>query len=163
MVENNSADNTFERTMCHGTIQVSSIHQNMSYVICCITTRPKLLINDCVKQGFWWVAEKKVKFRGDKFAEKNGWFRGNFAGILEASFDEKRLGKNGRFRGSFPSKFRWKAIGFALIWGKFSMKLAALIDLLRLHTAIWKRTLQVSLLNLMKTNKRIRILKTHLP
>ena len=49
MVENNSADNTFERTLCHGTLQVSSIHQNTSYVICCITTRPKLLINDCVK------------------------------------------------------------------------------------------------------------------
>ena len=49
MVENNSADNTFERTLCHGTLQVSSIHQNTSYVICCITTRPKLLINNCVK------------------------------------------------------------------------------------------------------------------
>ena len=67
---------------------------------------------------------------------KNGRFRGNFAAIFEASFAEKRLVKNGRFRGSFPSKFRWKAIGFALIRGKFSMKLAALIDLLRLHTAI---------------------------
>ena len=41
------------------------------------------------------------------------------------------------------------------------MKLDAIIDLLRLHTAIWKRTLQVSLLNIIKTNKRIRILKTH--
>ena len=49
MVESNSADNIFERTLCHGTLQVSSIHQNRSYVICCITTRPKLLINDCVK------------------------------------------------------------------------------------------------------------------
>ena len=49
MVENNPADNIFERTLCHGTIQVSSIHENTSYVICCITTRPKLLINDCVK------------------------------------------------------------------------------------------------------------------
>ena len=49
MVENNSADNTLERTLCHGTLQVSSIHQNTSYVICCITTRPKLLINNCVK------------------------------------------------------------------------------------------------------------------
>ena len=93
---------------------------------------------------------------------KNGRFRGNFAGIFEASFAEKQLVKNGRFCESFPSKFRWKAIGFALIWGKFSMKLDALIDLLRLHTAIWKRTLQVSLLNIIKTNKRIRILKTHL-
>ena len=46
---------------------------------------------------------------------KNGRFRGNFAGILEGSFAEKRLVKNGRFRRSFPSKFRWKAISFVLI------------------------------------------------
>ena len=45
---------------------------------------------------------------------KNGQFRGNFAGIFEASFAEKRL-VNGRFRESFPSKFCWKVIGFALI------------------------------------------------
>ena len=65
-------------------------------------------------QGFWCVAEKKVKFHGifrDKFAEKTA----DFAGIFEASFAEKRLVKNGRFCGSFPSKFGWKAIGFALI------------------------------------------------
>ena len=47
MVENNSADNTLEGTLCHGTLPVSGIHQNTSYVICCITTRPTLLINDC--------------------------------------------------------------------------------------------------------------------
>ena len=58
---------------------------------------------------------------------KNGRFRGNFAVIFEANFTEKRLVKNSRFRESFPTKFRWKAIGFALIWGKFSMKLDALI------------------------------------
>ena len=46
---------------------------------------------------------------------KNGRFRGKFAGIFEASFAEKRLVKNGRFRESLPSKFRWKATGFALI------------------------------------------------
>ena len=46
---------------------------------------------------------------------KNGRFRGNFAGIFEASFAEKRFVKNGRFRESFPCKFRWKPIGFALI------------------------------------------------
>ena len=39
----------------------------------------------------------------------------NFAGIFEASFVEKRLVKNGRFREGFLSKFRWKAIGFVLI------------------------------------------------
>ena len=49
----------------------------------------------------------------------------DFAGIFEASFAEKWLVKNGPFRGSFPSKFRWKVIGFALILGKFSMKLDA--------------------------------------
>ena len=57
---------------------------------------------------------KKVKIRGifrDKFAEK----KADFAGICEVNFAEKRLVKNGRFRKSFPSKFRWKAIGFALI------------------------------------------------
>ena len=37
---------------------------------------------------------------------KNGRIRGNFAGIFEASFAKKRLVKNGRFRESFPSKFR---------------------------------------------------------
>ena len=42
-------ERTFERTLCHGTLQVSGIHQNTSYVICCITTRLKLLINDCEK------------------------------------------------------------------------------------------------------------------
>ena len=36
---------------------------------------------------------------------KNGRFRGNFAGIFEVSFAEKRLVKNGRFREGFPSKF----------------------------------------------------------
>ena len=36
--------------------------------------------------------------------------KSNFAGIFEASFAEKRLVKNGRFRESFPSKFRWKEI-----------------------------------------------------
>ena len=46
---------------------------------------------------------------------KNDRFRGNFAGIFEASFAEKRLVKNGRFCGSLPSNFRWKAMGFALI------------------------------------------------
>ena len=51
----------------------------------------------------------------------------DFVGILEASFAEKRLVKNGRFCESFPNKFHWKAIGFALIWGKFSKKLDALI------------------------------------
>ena len=44
-----SVDTTFERILRHGTLQVSSIHQNTSYFISCITTRPKLLINDCVK------------------------------------------------------------------------------------------------------------------
>ena len=45
MVENNSAD----KTLCLGTLQISGINQNTSYIICCITTRFKLLINDCVK------------------------------------------------------------------------------------------------------------------
>ena len=69
---------------------------------------------------------------------KNGRFRGNFAGSFEASFAEKQLVKNGRFCESFPSKFCWKAIDSALICGKFSMKLDAVIAFThdRLHTAI---------------------------
>ena len=43
----------------------------------------------------------------------------DFAGNLRdfrGQFRSKMIGKkNGQFRGSFPSKFRWKAIGFALI------------------------------------------------
>ena len=58
---------------------------------------------------------------------KKGQFRGNFAGISQASLAEKRFVKNSRFRGSFPRKFRWKAISFALIWGTFSKKLHVLI------------------------------------
>ena len=45
MVENNC----LRRTLCHGTLQVSGIHQNKSRFIFHITTRPKLLVNDCVK------------------------------------------------------------------------------------------------------------------
>ena len=88
--------------------------------------------------------------------------KSNFVGFLGANSQKKRPlawefrgSFRGQFRwkmiGSFRSKFRWKAIAFALIWGKFSMKLDALIDLLRLHTAIWKHTLQESLLNITKT------------
>ena len=35
---------------------------------------------------------------------KNGRFRGNFAGIFEASFAEKRLVKNGRFSWELPEQ-----------------------------------------------------------
>ena len=47
MAETNVFERTFERTLCHGTYPVSGIHQSTSYFIFCITTRPKLLINDC--------------------------------------------------------------------------------------------------------------------
>ena len=50
MAETNVFERTFERTLCDGTYQVSGIHQNTSYFIFCTTTRPKLLINDCVKE-----------------------------------------------------------------------------------------------------------------
>ena len=53
-------------------------------------------------------------FQG-QIRRKKGRCRRNFAGIFEADFAEKRSVKNGRFLESFPSKFRWKAIGFALI------------------------------------------------
>ena len=67
------------------------------------------LLVDCGKKSqISWDFQGQI--RG-----KNGRFRGKFAGIFEASFAEKRLVKNGRVRESFPSKFRWKAIGFALI------------------------------------------------
>ena len=41
---------------------------------------------------------------------KNGRFRGNFAGVFEASFIEKWLVKNGRFRGSFRANFAGKQL-----------------------------------------------------
>ena len=42
-------ERTFKTTLCRGILPVSGIrHQNTSDVIFCITTRPKLLINDCV-------------------------------------------------------------------------------------------------------------------
>ena len=64
---------------------------------------------------------------------------------FRGQFHWKMIGKkNGRFPGSFPSKFRWKAIGFALIRGMFSMKLDALVA----FTQASYRTLQVSLLNM---------------
>ena len=56
---------------------------------------------------------KKVKIRRifrDKFSKKEA----DFAGI-SPDFSRPISLKNGRFRESFPSKFRWKAIGFALI------------------------------------------------
>ena len=62
----------------------------------------------------WEKSQISPDFQG-QIRGKNGQFRANFAGIFVASFAEKRLVKNGRFHGSFPSKFRWKAIGFALI------------------------------------------------
>ena len=65
-------------------------------------------------------------FQG-QIRRKNVQFCRNFAGIFETSFAEKWLVKNSWFRESFQNKFRWKAIGFAMIWGKFSMKLDALI------------------------------------
>ena len=43
------SESIFERTLCHGTLPVSSIHQNTPFFIFCITTRPKLLTNDCAK------------------------------------------------------------------------------------------------------------------
>ena len=60
---------------------------------------------------------KKSKFAvfSGTNSQKKGRFCGNFAGIFKANFTEKRSVKNGRSRESFPSKFRWKAIGFALI------------------------------------------------
>ena len=108
------------------------------------------------------LRKKKVKFRGIfrvKFTEKKADFAGNLREFFKGSFTEKWLVKKGWFCGSFPSKFLWKAIGFALLWGTFSMKLDALIA----FTQASYHALQVSLLNMIKTNKRIRILKTHLP
>ena len=57
---------------------------------------------------------KKVKFRGifrDKFTEKNDQFRGNFAGIFDASFAEKMIGKQ--------RPISWEEMEGG---GKFSMK-----------------------------------------
>ena len=107
-----------------------------------------------------------VKFRRmfrDKFVGKKGWFCGNFAGIFEASFAEKRLVKNGRFHESFKSKFHWKVISFVLIWGKFSMQLDVLIAFTHSSYRNMRSYFRSKLIeHKKKTNKRIRILKTHL-
>ena len=84
--------------------------------------RDKLYVNAGLLVGRGKKSQISWDFQG-QIRGKNGRFRGNF----EASFAEKWLVMNGRFRRSFPSKFRWKAIGFALIWGMFSMKLDTLI------------------------------------
>ena len=56
-------------------------------------------------QGFRYVAQEKVKFRGifrDKFAEKSA----DCTGVFGANFTEKQSVKNGRFCGYFQGKFR---------------------------------------------------------
>ena len=77
----------------------------------------------------WIESHRKVRasVRSRKKQSNFAGFSGTNSGIFKASFAEKRSVKNGRFRESFLSKFRWKEIGFALIWGKFSIKLNALI------------------------------------
>ena len=65
-------------------------------------------------QGFWQVAEEKVKFWGifrDKFAEKLA----DFAGVFGKNFTKKQSVKNGRFCGYFQGKFRLQSIAFAMI------------------------------------------------
>ena len=140
-----------------------------------ILSQIKLLFGPLVIQVVWYIilyytgllvgCRKKSQFSRDiqgQIRGKNGQFRGNFAEIFEASFVGKRLVKNGRFRESFPSKFRWKAIGFVLIWGKFSMKLDAFIAFPRASYRNMKLYFTSKLIEHIKTNKRIRILKTHL-
>ena len=75
-----------------------------------------------------------------------------------------RLVKNGWFRGSSRANLAGKRFPvFAQIWGKFSMKLDALIAFTQTSYRNMKLyRLQVSLLNTTKRNKRIRILKTYL-
>ena len=60
------------------------------------------------------VAGKKSNFAG--FSETNSREKMvDFARIFGSNFAEKRSVKNDRFRGNFLGKFRWRAIGFALI------------------------------------------------
>ena len=45
-----------------------------------------------------------------------GIFRDRFAEIFGANLAEKQSEKNGRFRGNFLRKFRYKSIDFAMSW-----------------------------------------------
>ena len=45
-----------------------------------------------------------------------GIFRDRFAEIFGANLAEKQSEKNGRFRGNFLGKFRYKSIDFVMIW-----------------------------------------------
>ena len=97
-------------------------------------------------------------FQG-QIREKNGRFRGNFAGIFEASFAEKRLVKNGRFLWDLPEQISLESDWFC---AKFSMKLDALIACTQASYRNMKLYFTSKLIEHNKTNKRIRILKTHL-
>ena len=84
---------------------------------CILLNRP-----DCIRAS--GRSRKKSQISQDfqeQIREKNSRFRRNFTGIFEASFAEERP-----ILWELP-KFCWKAIGFALIWGKFSMQLDVLI------------------------------------
>ena len=49
---------------------------------------------------------------------KNGRFRGNFAGVFEASFAEKQLVKNGRFSWELPEQISLESDWFCADWRK---------------------------------------------
>ena len=70
--------------------------------------KPVIMAVRCI-QGFWQVAEEKVKFRGiftDKFAEKLA----DFTGVFGANFTKKQSVKNGRFCGYFQGKFCYTSV-----------------------------------------------------
>jgi len=77
------------------------------------------LLSVSSNSGMWY--RKKVKSCGiqGQIHRKMAKFTGISRGICEANFTGKRLVKNDRLCGSILTKFHWKAIGFALIWGMF--------------------------------------------
>ena len=80
---------------------------------------------------------------------KNGWFRGNFVGIFEASFAEKTSGKEWPISWELPEQISLESDWFCAALRKISNETRPS----KLYTAIWNRTLQVSFLNIIKTNK----------
>ena len=105
---------------------------------------------------------KKVKFRGNcsSICGNNGWFRGNFWGQF---LWRTIIGKEQPISWELPEQISLESDWFCAdlrkvfneTWHSYSIYLGFILQY-EIHT------LQVSLLNVIKTSKRIWILKTHL-
>ena len=107
---------------------------------------PNERLNNIILAGLLVGRGKKSQisrdFRG-QIRGKNGRFRGNFAGIFEASFAENTIGKERPIAWEFPEQISlesdWFCADLTKVFNETRCSVR-LIDLLRLHTAIWKRT-----------------------